>query len=109
MLFHKGLDSSLGSLRKFGLTLRAGQRTRLARVTDIALVVVLSASASAAMNDSIKVLTVEAFFVGLSSNVSHLLTEIALVSSMSAIVRSPILVVRRLSSRGIGSLTLRLM
>jgi hypothetical protein len=109
MLFHKGLDSSLGSLRKFGLTFRAGQRTRLARVADIALIVVLSASASAAVNDSIKVLTVEAFFVGLSSYVSHLLTEIALVSSMSAIVRSPILVVRRLSSRGIGSLTLRLM
>jgi len=109
VLFHKGLDSSLGGLRKFGLTLGAGQRSRLARVTDIALVVVLSASASTAVNDSIKVLSVEAFFVWLSSDVSHLLTEVALVSSMSAIVRSPGLVVRFLSTRSIGSLTLRLM
>lgn len=109
MLFHKGLDSSLGSLGKFGFAFRTGHRAWLARVTDIALVIVLSASAGVALNDSIKVLTVETLFVGLSSNVSHLLTEITLVSSMSAIIRSPRLEVRLLSSRGIGSLALRLM
>lgn len=109
MLLHKGLDSSLSSLRKLGFSLGAGHGARFAEVADVTLVIELSARAGTTVNNSIKVLTIEALHISLSSHVSYLLAEVALVITMSAIVRRPLLVVRFISSRCVGSFALRLM
>jgi hypothetical protein len=109
MLLHEGLNSSLGNFRKLGFTFGASHRSGFAEITDITLVIVLSASTGVTVNNSIEVLSVEALHIRLSSHVGHLLSEVAHISIVSTIIRSPGLIVRFLSTRSIGTLALRLM
>lgn len=109
MLLHEGLDSLLSSLRKLGFSLGTGHSAGFAEVADVALVIELGARACAAVNNSIKVLTVETLHVSLSSHVRHLLSEVAFVVAVSTIIRRPRLVVRFVSSRCVCSFALRLM
>jgi len=109
VLLHQGLDSGLSRLRKLGFSLGARHRARFTEVADVTLVIVLGASTGVTVNDSVEVLSVEALHIRLSSHVGHLLSEVAHVTVVSAIVRSPGLEVRLLGTRSVGTLALRLM
>ncbi len=78
-------------------------------ITDVALVIHLSALAIVADDLSFELLTVEAFGILLPSHVSDLLTHETFRVGVSAIIRSPKLVVRRLLAWSVGTLALGLM
>ena len=85
---------TLFSISQAGWGLRASAGARDSGVAHIALEVHVSASAGLAVGDSLEVLSVVAQRVLLATHVGHLLSEEALVVSMTTIVGGPKLVVR---------------
>lgn len=83
--------------------------SRGSEVTDITLIIELSTCARSASDDSVCSLSVEALGVLLSSNVSDLLTQPALVVAVSSVVRGPLFEIGVLSIRSILTFALRFM
>lgn len=87
----------------------ASHGTNLSVEIGSAFKIHLSAAASAALDDALKVLTGIALAILLASDIGHLLAKEALIISMTAVIRSPKFKIRAFGSSVVNSLALGLM
>jgi hypothetical protein len=100
-------DKKLSIGRKFALAQSTGHGSRFSEVTDITLIIVLSAGARSASNNSVCSISIEALLILLSSNVSDLLSQPALVVTVSSIVGTPLFEIGGLSVGSVSTFALR--